>query len=347
MTWTNQAESMMKIWTEAQRTMWQNWYNAVQATSTPMMFSPNMIQEWQRLATQGTEMWTGNSSAFGNVSQQLVASQAAMLKLLQMTTEAWQSMAPRLDAGQDWNEVLKSYVEQMRLQLVPDAKAISESLKDTSQLWQLYTTRLQALTQPWSNLAMQMPSLMMGAVGENRERSLLELTRLSWDAYGQTFGNLVQSPGFGLTRELEEKVAKAFEAWIKVQQTSNDYQLLLAEAWAGVFGEVLEEIKKRSEKDKPVESLRDLTRLWLTAADSSFGKLFLTENYGEVQGAFVTALMEYRVKERVVVEELMKTGYVPTRTEVDEAHRSVYELRRQVRALQKEVKQLRTEREAV
>jgi class III poly(R)-hydroxyalkanoic acid synthase PhaE subunit len=98
-------------------------------------------------------------------------------------------------------------------------------------------------------------------------------------------------------------------------------------------------MKDRAEQGKPIESLRELMRLWLSAADQSFDRMFRTESYADVQGRFVTKTMQYRIEEQKVVEELLKATYVPTRSEMDEAHRNVYELRKEVKALKKALNQ--------
>jgi uncharacterized coiled-coil DUF342 family protein len=49
--------------------------------------------------------------------------------------------------------------------------------------------------------------------------------------------------------------------------------------------------------------------------------------------------MKYRIEEQKVVEEMMKATYVPTRSEMDEAHRNIYELRKEVKALKKALNQ--------
>ncbi len=338
MTWQEQAESVMKVWTEAQRTMWQGWYDAVQATSTPAMFNPGIVEEWRKMAAQGMEMWTSNAEPmFKNVSGQLLASQTAMLQMLQFTANAWQSMAPKLEAGQDWSSVLSNYVEQMRQQMTMSAQDMTNTVQDSSQLWQMYMQRMQTMGQPWLNFSQQAPNLFSGAMagGNGSLGNWTELTSLGWDAFGKTFGSMTLSPSFGLTRELEEKVAKGFAAWQEMQQASADYQLLMNNAWAGVFSGVLQEMKDRAEQDKPIESVRDLMRLWIDAADRSFDDLFRDDTYAKVQGRFVTATMKYRIEEQKVFDEMMKYGYIATRSEIDEANRRVYELRREVRALRK------------
>jgi class III poly(R)-hydroxyalkanoic acid synthase PhaE subunit len=98
-------------------------------------------------------------------------------------------------------------------------------------------------------------------------------------------------------------------------------------------------MKDRAEQNKPVQSLQELTRLWLTAGDNSFTELFVTEEYSKAQGNLVTKIMEYRIHEQGVVEEMLKATHIPTRSEVDEAHRNIYELRKEVRALKKSLRE--------
>jgi len=334
MTWAQQAQSMMDIWTETQKTMWQSWYDAVQSASTSAMMNPSIAEEWRKLAEQGMGMWTtGSEPMFKNMSSQFLASQGAMMRLLQTTTSAWQSMAPKLDAGENWQEVVKNYSEMMRQQLMPNTAGMQQATKDTLSLWRMYLEQLQNVAQPWSGILQQAPGFMGGVAGGKGSSDLIELTRMAWNAYDKTLGSLKLSPSFGFTRELEEKMAKAFDTWQEMTEASNEYQILMAEAWSGVFEQVMLEMKKRADEGKPIASLRDLMRLWTDSADRSFDQIFRTDNYSEVQARFVNATMTYRLHEQAVVEEMMKATYVPTRSEMDEAHRNIYQLRREVRAL--------------
>jgi class III poly(R)-hydroxyalkanoic acid synthase PhaE subunit len=146
---------------------------------------------------------------------------------------------------------------------------------------------------------------------------------------------MIGSPGVGFTRELEEKFSRAYQAWQKARQAMDEYQMLMADGWSGVMEQVLREMMNRAEKGQPVESIRDLIRLWTTAADKSFDRVFRSERYSEVQGQFLSTYMEYRIEEQKVFEEIMKYSYIPTRSEMDEAHRNIYELRKEVKMLKK------------
>jgi hypothetical protein len=54
--------------------------------------------------------------------------------------------------------------------------------------------------------------------------------------------------------------------------------------------------------------------------------------------------MTYRIHERQIVEALLKISHVPYRSEMDETHRRIYELRKEVRELKRAFLETRAER---
>jgi class III poly(R)-hydroxyalkanoic acid synthase PhaE subunit len=338
MTWSEQADSTMKVWTEAQKKMWENWYEMAQNFSNPgAMFSGmGMYDQWQKMASQWVEAISANSDPSAqNLSRQFVASQASMMRFLELTTRAWSVMMPKLEAGEDWQKVLSDYMEQFRKQML-DPSQMMQAAQNTTTMWMDYMQSMQSAMLPWMKSMQQAPSIFGSAMlSPNGGAEMIDLTRMFWDSYDQTVGKLVGMPSVGFTRELEKKMAAGYQAWSKARQAMDEYQMLVLDGWSGVMEQVLREMMDRAEKGKPVESVRDLVRLWTTAADKSFDQVFRSERYAEVQGRFVSSYMDYRVKEQAIVDEMLKYSHIPTRSEMDEAHRNVYELRKEVKALKK------------
>ena len=71
-----------------------------------------------------------------------------------------------------------------------------------------------------------------------------------------------------------------------------------------------------------------------------FLEAFRTERYTLAQGKFLNANMEYRISQRRIMEEYMEAFDMPTRSEIDEAHRRIYELRKEVKGLKKQLNEL-------
>lgn len=340
MSWNEQVDSMVGMWSEAQKNMWESWYTMARNAPTSMTSYTGMLDQWRKLAEQSVDAWTSEAEPVSRrMSHQLLSSQSTMMRFLDLTSRAWKAIMPRVQDGQDWQVVMNEYSEQLRKQLMPDAAAFSQASQDVGELWTLYLQELQALSRPWLASVQRSPFHIGEAMtGSGSGSELIEMTNLYWDAFERTFGRLLNSPGLGFTREINETVSRAFDAWLDFRRTSIEYQGIVTGAWTNVFEGVMLNLVERSEKDQPITNVRDLIRLWTDTADTSLEKIFRSEEYVKVQGQLMDTAMTYRIREQEVVELTMKSGYVPTRSEVDEAHRNIYELRKEVRALKKALK---------
>lgn len=340
MTWNEQVDSMVNVWSEAQKNMWESWYNLIRTAPTSVTSYTGMMDQWRKLAEQSIDAWTAEAEPVSRrVSYQLLSSQSTMMRFLDLTSRAWKAIMPHVQDGQDWQSIMNEYSEQLRKQLTPDASMFLRASQDVTELWTLYLQELQALSRPWLSSLQRSPLHIGEAItGSGSGSELIEMTNLYWDAFERTFGRLLNSPSVGFSREINETVARAFDAWLDFRRTSYEYQGVLAGAWTSVFEEVMLNLVERSERDNPITSVRDLIRLWTDTADNSLEKIFRSEEYVDVQGRLMDTAMSYRIREQQLVELTMKTGYVPTRSEVDEAHRNIYELRKEVRALKKALK---------
>jgi class III poly(R)-hydroxyalkanoic acid synthase PhaE subunit len=143
----------------------------------------------------------------------------------------------------------------------------------------------------------------------------------------------------GFNRDLMVKLASGFDVWVEFRKASADYHALLAKTSAKAFEQVMKEMVAISERGEKIESVRTLMNLWMDTIDQAFTKLYKTEEYLNVQRNMSNAVMKYRMKEQEIVEVMMKMFNLPTRSELDDAYRSLYELRREVRAMKKALKE--------
>ncbi|MBI4400708.1 MAG: class III poly(R)-hydroxyalkanoic acid synthase subunit PhaE [Nitrospirae bacterium] len=344
MSWSEQTETLMKALTEAQMQMWKSWCGLIQTAPTPPY--PGFVDQWRALANQGLMGWTADSEQIvKDVAKRLLGAQDAMTRFLELSVNAWKTMAPMAESGVDWETTLKKYTGQLREQLLQSPEAIARTVQDTGELWRLYLEEWQKLTQPWAE-SLRRASWQVGRAATGDGSALIELTNLYWDAYERTFGRLLESPSLGHTRELNEELLKGFDAWLEFRRAGFEYQVKLAEAWAQGFEQFMQKLVSLAEAGEPVEGLRQLLSLWIDTVDEAFLAVFSSEEYARLQGHLVNTAMAYRIHERQIVEELLKISHVPSRSELDETHRRIYELRKELRELKKAVLEMRAGRSA-
>jgi class III poly(R)-hydroxyalkanoic acid synthase PhaE subunit len=166
-----------------------------------------------------------------------------------------------------------------------------------------------------------------------------EVTNLYWDIYEKTFGSVLQSPSLGYTREFNNKLFKSFDAWINFSKASVDYQLVLVEVWLKAFEELTRELASSKEKDETIQNWQQFLQVWSSVFDRVFAQTFRSEDALEIQGKFLNSAMTYRLHQQQLMEVFLKMYDLPTRSEVDEIHRSLYELRKEIKSLKKSLEQ--------
>jgi hypothetical protein len=141
------------------------------------------------------------------------------------------------------------------------------------------------------------------------------------------------TPAFGFTREHQQRWQQLAAALQDYQQQDKAYQALLAEAMQDAFKRFEEKLAACSEPGKQLESTRALFDLWIDAAEEAYAEIALSPRFRDAYGALVNAQMRLRSAVQREVEQAGETMGVPTRTEIDAAHRKIAQLERELRRL--------------
>ena len=206
------------------------------------------------------------------------------------------------------------------------------TLNDTQnqiELWQ-YMKQWQLLTQLWA----QTRESGSGEVGGYVE-PLIELNNFYWNIYEKTFGSFLQIPNIGYAREFNNKLLKSFDAWINLSKAGFDYQIVLLDVWLKAFEESTRHLASSEQKGEILQNWQQFLQVWSSVFDRVFAQTFHSENALEVKGNFLNSAMTYRLNQQQLMEVFLKMYDLPTRSEVNEIHQSIYELRKEVKSLKK------------
>ncbi|MBW4544449.1 MAG: hypothetical protein KME25_08405 [Symplocastrum torsivum CPER-KK1] len=165
--------------------------------------------------------------------------------------------------------------------------------------------------------------------------ALSELANLYWDIYEKTFGTVLQSPSLGYTREFNNKLFKSFDAWINFYKANFEYQVVLVDVWLKAFEELTRELASFTEKGETLQNWQQFLQVWSNLFDRVFAQTFRSADALEIQGKFLNSAMTYKLHQQQLMEVFLKMYDLPTRSEVDEIHRSIYEMRKEIKSLKK------------
>jgi hypothetical protein len=153
------------------------------------------------------------------------------------------------------------------------------------------------------------------------------------DAWQREGRSILGMPAFGIGREHQEHLQKLMQAQLDYQQREAAYNALMTQALQRAYDVFQDKLAEREEPGRQLTSARALFDLWIDAAEEAYAGVALSPEFREVYGAMVNAQMRLRSGIQREVERVCETFGMPTRTEVDAAHRKIAELERMLRRM--------------
>lgn len=140
-------------------------------------------------------------------------------------------------------------------------------------------------------------------------------------------------PAFGVGRERQERLQKLAAAQLDYQAQSDAYNALMLKAGEDAIAIFDGKLAACSEPGRQLTSPRALFDLWIDAAEEAYAAIALSREFRKAFGRMVNAQMRLRAGVQREVELAAAELGMPTRTEVDAAHRKITELERALRRM--------------
>jgi len=174
----------------------------------------------------------------------------------------------------------------------------------------------------------------LDGIAEETLRRMLDPTQFlsaGTDEVNQAIQRLVEGPEFTDIGTLERQVLKATGEWMALRQASAAFKAITAAAWTRAFATFSQ--ATMADHSLMTQGPRAVLDRWLKVANEELIRTQRTEAFLKAQRNLLTAGVDYRLKERALVELWCETHSIPTRTEVDDVHRTLHDLRSQIRDL--------------
>ncbi|UOV05052.1 class III poly(R)-hydroxyalkanoic acid synthase subunit PhaE [Pseudoxanthomonas mexicana] len=138
-------------------------------------------------------------------------------------------------------------------------------------------------------------------------------------------------PTFGLAREHQERWQHLAQAYQGYQQRVAEYDQLMLQVAQDAFARFERKLEEHAEPGRQLQNARALFDLWIDAAEEAYAQVALSEDFRHVFGGLANAQARLRLGVQREVEQVCTLFGMPTRTEVDSAHRKIVELERALR----------------
>lgn len=334
MQWTDQANTFWNTWAGTQRQMMQELLSAGSPYTKQYATLTNV---WREMLAKGIEgRFQESSPVARDVAEQIVSGQQGMMRFLELSVEVWKALLPQIEEGEDWHVGFANYMQGLRQRILDSSMQNMKTNQNSAEMWTMYAQELQKYGLPWLDFVQKAPQFVANPL-DDKGNTLIDLNNLFWDTYEQTFGRLLMMPSLGATREINTLVVSNFDIWLNFRRIYTEYEILMAQTWFEAFEQLMTVTLERIRQGQAISSMQEYLQLWIEIADRAFTRFFGSNTYVEMQARLVNAGMSYRLRQRELMEKVMEMYDIPTRTEIDETHRRIHNLRREVRELKREL----------
>lgn len=147
-------------------------------------------------------------------------------------------------------------------------------------------------------------------------------------------GKIAAAPQLADAWNAERQQARVVQALLAVRRCGLEHNAVLLEAWL-LAGQAFTEGLGGRGTPASVPDHKAMLALWTETANRVLLTTQRSERFLKTQAAMIRAETELRLAQQQVAEAWAKGFGLPTRTEMDDVHRTVTELRRELRALKR------------
>ena len=215
---------------------------------------------------------------------------------------------------------------------LPDMAGLEKAGQDFARLWSSALEVSKAATRHLQSGSAPSPVVteMVGKMFDPR------LWFASNDNMDEALNRMAEGPRLADLWITERKIAAVFSAWVRLRERNLEHNRIMLEAWTRAAEVFTKTMKEKSDKDEAFESWRDMMTAWVEIANKTLLETQRTEPYLVSQRELLKASTALRLAQQEVAEFYSEMFGYPTRAELDDVHKTVTELRRELRALKRQ-----------
>ena len=114
-----------------------------------------------------------------------------------------------------------------------------------------------------------------------------------------------------------------------------ELQYMVYEQGNKVMEDLAQDLQTKMQNGEEVASMMDLYKQWMNLSDKTFVKLFESEEYSQLMAEVSGMQMRLKKDTELQMEKSLSKIPVATRSEMDEMYKTIYDLKKQVRQMEK------------
>jgi len=286
--------------------------------------SETVVPDWMKFVTDfwggQTQMWQQPHAAPDPSSQKSGVHSAK--SALDAALRNWQAISAAMSAPESMESLLKG------------AGAMPAFLAKMAQNMLNGYLRLQ---EKWLERSGRMGETVDAYTFERLDENMFR----AWtDMYETEFQQFFNIPQLGLTRGYQEKFNQAADKYNIYHSTLAEFVRVLSLPVSHSVAVMQEKLGKMAEEGALPHDSQKYYQLWIKILEGHYMKLFQSPEYSQILANTLNAITDFTCARDAVIQDMMNGLPIPSRKEIDDLEREIYELKKRIRALEKDHKPL-------
>lgn len=249
--------------------------------------------------------------------------------------DLWKGLSNPAEFAQDFQEKYLDFMEDLLKNFLPEGAV--EFFERPKQLMDTCVNFYKETLAPF----MQIDESIMERLASGDVTAYTDFFREFSHNYEQSFEKYFNIMGMGLNREANEDMMHAMNAYIKAMIASGSLMSLLYSTAVQSMQTLVETYQNAVTEGKVFTTFRDFYDLWYKVTDGALLDLFNTDEFAKVFGDFSDKYSKYMIAMNREYERMLAVLPIPTNTDMKSLYKTVYDLRKQVRDLNREIEALK------
>jgi polyhydroxyalkanoate synthase subunit PhaE len=169
---------------------------------------------------------------------------------------------------------------------------------------------------------------------ENIDQEIFKAFR---EIYEKEFQKYLQVPPLGLTRFQQERFNRYLDKFTLYQTALNEFLQMFYIPIEKSLLAMQEKFEEMADKGELHDDLQSHYRTWIKVLEGHYMTLLKSPEYTQGMTDAIDALVQYKKAREEMLNDIIGQFPIPTQREMDELYRDIYEMKKQIKSLTKQM----------
>lgn len=346
-TWLKTQENLTENWISNTKRIQQEYMGGTGESSSSDAF--NLYNSWTTaLFNSLNEPGGASNDILKETLSKVFSSSNAYVKLYEVWLPIFKAIQEKTftaDSFKDLSDPAK-YKDILDKVWGFNPEAITEFYGQATRLMEMMGRSSGEFVKPWSD-AMQKNLQASPQFVEGHPEAFMNIFHNMFRAFDSTVGNVFHVPAVGKDREKIELLMRGFDDLSVYMAKNTEYQHMMYTTGQKAMGKVIESFAQKIKDGAEIKNFNEFFNQWIDVNERTYYELFQQEEFSKLQGELLDSSLNVRKHSFKLMELHLYDFPIALRSEMDDLYKTVYELKKKVKSLEKQVKKSSGQEEKV